>query len=523
MPQRAWTLAWIVALTPLLGFWTYGLFDLDEGIYAASLREMMERGDPFVITYGGAPFLEKPILVYWVAWGFHLLGVGGEVGLRLGSVLASIGTLAVSASFARRRFGDNAGLWTLLILGCSPLFAIVSKMFIPDALLVFFLTWGLTLFWDSTENARLRPLAAACLGFAMLAKGPVAPAIFVLLLVYLVWRVPSVRQGLKGGWVVSLLVFVAIVSLWYVPIALAKGGEFFREFILYQNLGRLVGADTAHRADFYAYIPVLIVALAPFIVAIVPAFRTLRSKPVEIFLWAWAIVIFVLFSAAGTKLPHYILPCLPPLAMILGRQISEATPSGWWALGWAFLLCAGSWTAYWLMGEYRDALLPLAAGATFGALLAFRASMRRAGLGATGLAAVWPVTVGAAVFGIPAYWGGGQKDAYESAKAAYSNGRDSVVEFRMEGLGARMATSQPSTYWYFGRPKATVFWIDELAAIIDPGDRILSRRGRLTNEHIGRLAQVGLAVERVGTWGEYDVYRVSARGHDSTSTLFQQL
>ncbi len=507
MPGRAWILAWIIALTPLLGFWAYGLFDLDEGIYAASLREMMARGDAFVIMFDGAPFLEKPILVYWVAWGFDLLGFTGEFGLRLGSVLAAIGTLAICTAFARRRFGEHAGAWTLLILACSPLFMIVARMFIPDALFVFFLTASLLVFWESLERRGLRILSAVLLAAAALAKGPVAPAIFLLLVIYALFRLPTIRHGLRGGWVVGTLAFISVVALWYVPIMLDKGPEFVKEFILFQNLGRLAGEDEAHRGDFYIYVPIIFVALAPFIFAIKRAFIGLRSKPIERFLWAWAILVFVIFSAAGSKLPHYILPCLPPLAILLAAQLAEDPPSGWWAVGWAIVAAAGVWTAWGFLEEYRQAVMPLAGGASLGVLLSLRAVMRGARLGAAGAGAAWPVAVAGLVLGVPAYWQVSHADAVKAAEAAYADGGEQVVEFRVEGLGGRMVTSHPSTYWYFGRPRASTYWFDELVDQLPAQGRILTRRSRLTLGHLDALRSLGLSVSRERVVGEYEIYR----------------
>lgn len=498
----------------MIGFWAYGLFDLDEGIYAASLKEMMQRGDPFVITFGGVPFLEKPILIYWVAWGFNLVGIGGELGLRLGSVLSSIGTMWISSWFARRHFGDSVGLWTLLILGCSTLFMGVARMFMPDALMVFFLTCSLLLLWESLENPRLRWVSAGAAGLAALAKGPVAPLFYVVIVVYIGWRLPEVRKRLRGRWLASLGIFAAIIGIWYVPIAVLQGREFFQEFIIYQNIARLMGADVYHRADFYMYIPVLIISLAPFIFAAVGAFKRKRATPVEAFLWAWVIIVFVIFSAAWTKLPHYILPSIPPLAMLLSSELCERRPSAWIPVAWALFACALAWVGWAIWQPYRDGLLIVAFGATIGVMLSLRAISRGGGFGPASLATAWPLTVAACVFGIPVYWKIMQRDAFEAAKVAYEHGSQSVVEFRMEALGAHAATSHPSTHYYFGRPAKLVFWFDDLLVGSADGFRLITRRGRLTQAHVEELSRFGADARLTGRWGEYEVYQLSERAKD---------
>lgn len=490
----------------MIGFWSYGLFDLDEGIYAASLREMMNRGDAFLITFDGAPFLEKPILVYWVAWGFHILGIGGELGLRLGSVLASIGTMWVSSWFARKHFGDNVGLWTLLILGSSCLFMGVGRMFMPDALLVFFLTCALLLFWESLENVRLRWLSTSAAAFGALAKGPVAPALYVALLAYVGLRLPERRKALKGGWILASMSFVTILGLWYFPIAVSRGGEFFREFLLYQNIGRIIGADVHHRADFYFYVPVIILALAPFVFAMVAAFRDHRQKPVEAFLWAWAIIVFVLFSLAGSKLPHYILPCVPPLAILLSAAVCGDRLARWVPIAWAFAICALGWTSWAVLEPYREVLFVLALGATAGVVLALRTASRGGGFGSISFAAAWSVTVAACVFGVPAYWKLAQRNAFEAAEAAFGDRSATVVEFRMQGLGEPKVISHPSSHYYFGRPARSLFWFDDLLNMATDGLRVLTRRERLSHAHVSALESLGFRCRSEGRWGEYELF-----------------
>ena len=145
-------LVWILAILPLVGFWSYGLFDLDEGIYAASLREMIERDSWITVTYGGAPFYEKPILIYWVARLFLGLGFSDEMALRLPSVLAAIWTYWMIFSFVRRRFGAEKASNAVLVLSLSPLMVVMARMFTPDSLLLFFITGAFLSFWESIKR-----------------------------------------------------------------------------------------------------------------------------------------------------------------------------------------------------------------------------------------------------------------------------------------------------------------------------------------------------------------------------------
>ena len=111
-PQATWFMAWAIAVLPLLGWWLYGLFDLDEGFYGSVVSEMNRRGEWITPYYNGHPWFEKPILLYWVAKPF-MMAFGDVVGPRLPSVLATIGTYGLVAWFVRRRWNDETARWCL--------------------------------------------------------------------------------------------------------------------------------------------------------------------------------------------------------------------------------------------------------------------------------------------------------------------------------------------------------------------------------------------------------------------------
>ena len=89
MQKWAWPALGVFVLACFYGFWWYGPFDLDEGLYAVALMEMQERGDWVMPTYRGEPFWEKPILVFWTAWIADLCGADGVLALRLPSIVGA--------------------------------------------------------------------------------------------------------------------------------------------------------------------------------------------------------------------------------------------------------------------------------------------------------------------------------------------------------------------------------------------------------------------------------------------------
>ncbi|MEW5883441.1 MAG: glycosyltransferase family 39 protein [Armatimonadota bacterium] len=505
MPARLVLLA-LTVVAIFWGFWGYGLFDLDEGIYAAALSEMRLRGDWLVPTYGGVPFFEKPILQYWAALGALSVGIPGEAALRLPSVLASLGTLLLVYRFARARWGETAALSSAGALALSPLFAGVGRMFMPDALLVFFLTSALLAFWASVEGrARSRWLALACLGAAVLAKGPMPVAVFLLVLAF-VWLLrPEARARMRGGWAVGGALFLLVVAAWYVPVAMREGGAFFQEFVIRQNLGRLAGEDTAHLGPAYFYLPILLVGFAPFSLALPLVWKDREGDPLDGFLWAWALVVFVLFSVAGSKLPHYILPMFPPLALLLGRwQARVGARLPYLATGWFLLLGIGLLVASGGLGEYQRLGFGLAVACLLGTAIGLVAYARGAGFSVQAWLAAAPFVLFALHGGVPAYWEATHAPVRTLAVEARRHG-GTVRSYRMGGMGEPGVVSHPSFQWYLGRNVPGVDWPDEALA---RDGLLLTRRGRL---RVAGFEGGGVSASLLSAAGDLVLFEVTRR------------
>jgi 4-amino-4-deoxy-L-arabinose transferase-like glycosyltransferase len=334
----------LACVIPYLGFWLYGLFDLDEGFYAAVVSEMARRGEWITPLYNGRPWFEKPILAYWIT--IPAVSLFGEwVGPRLPAVLATLTTTWVLFKWVKRWFGEiESWLVALAYSGCL-LVAGVGRLMMTDPPLVLFIVLALTCFFDSCARPEgslsLRLLAALFVGVGVLAKGPVAAVLFLGTVAAFSWVAPGWRRRVwsgsttggfagalsgRGGWVLGLVVALATLSLWYVPCYLANGQQFIDEFLIKQNIGRFSGGDRAHGVPWWAhpfyYPAILLVALAPAWIAGRGPFRTPDGPETRVMAWKFALVSalvpLLFFSLSGTKLPHYILPSVPGLAVVLG-------------------------------------------------------------------------------------------------------------------------------------------------------------------------------------------------------------
>ena len=330
-------LALLFACLPLFGWWMTGLFDVDEGFYGAVVAEMNRRGEWVTPFFNGNPWFEKPILLYWLAKPCMML-LGPDFGPRLPSVLSTIALFVVCGFFMRRRYGASAQSLTIFCLGSSILVLALGRLMMTDAPLNLALTTAFLSFYESlVGDRRWRILTAFCLGVGVLAKGPVAIILFVIVAGIALWRDPILREQIKGFWLAGTAVLFAVIAAWYVPCYMANGQTFVDEFLIKQNIGRFLGGDKAHSlglAGLPFYIPFVIIGICPWGWAEWRAFTKENiDDSFSKFLFIWAATIFIFFPISSAKLPHYILPMIAPMAMLAAKRIDSKPRLKWTAVG----------------------------------------------------------------------------------------------------------------------------------------------------------------------------------------------
>lgn len=343
---RKWALV-LACVLPFVGFWATGLTDLDEGFYSAVVNDMMRRGDWITPTINGEPWFEKPILLYWLT--IPSVAVFGDaVGPRLPSVLCTIATAFVLFRFVRRHFSvDLARLAAAAYCG-SLIVTGLGRLLMTDAPFVLALTVAFTTFWDSINGSpKMRTWTAVALGFAVLAKGPVAGLLFLFVAGFTYWRIKELRPNFKGHWLAGVALFVVVVGAWYVPCYLVNGDVFVQKFLIEQNIGRFQGGDKPHAVPWWShpiFFPVILfLGLMPW------SWWALRAKwfkwpeePLRRYLWIWGLVPLVFFTVSLTKLPHYILPAVAPLLVVTLLAVVERREEKGQHDFW--LKCAAFWS-----------------------------------------------------------------------------------------------------------------------------------------------------------------------------------
>lgn len=321
----------LLALTASLLLFRLGAAPLvgpDEPRYARVAVEMRRTGDIVTPTLQGQPWLEKPALYYWLAAGaFSLLGET-EAAARLPSVTAGVLFVAATAFTGSRLYGASAGLHAGFVLGTAVLTFAYGRAAAMDMLLAAAVTAALGLLALAVlgrGGAWTVPGAYAFMGVATLAKGPIGFLLPVLVTGGYVLAArdrSALRRALSP---LGALVFLLIAAPWYILVYLAQGQAFIDVFLLDHNLARFTSTIHRHPGPPYYYLPILVGGLFPWSGLLLPAFGAVRPRRSrsDLFVLLWFALPFAFFSAAGSKLPGYVLPCLPPLALLMGRAADE--------------------------------------------------------------------------------------------------------------------------------------------------------------------------------------------------------
>ena len=319
--------ALLLALVAALLFLRQGEVPLvgpDEPRYARVAVEMARSGDLVTPTLQGRPWLEKPILYYWMAAAAFRAFGENETAARLPSLLATLLLVGTTALVGARVHGAAAGLHAGFVLGTCVLAFAYGRAASMDMLLAALVTASIGLFGLAALGIAGRlaiPAAFGFAGLATLAKGPlglVLPGLVVIAYLAATRDRPLLRRLASP---VPWLVLLAVAGPWYAAVLLTQGRAFVDTFLLDHNVQRFTSTIHRHPGPVVYYLPVLLAGLFPWSGLLAPAFAFARPRRdrADLFVLAWLVGPLLFFSMAGSKLPGYILPCLPPLAILMGR------------------------------------------------------------------------------------------------------------------------------------------------------------------------------------------------------------
>jgi 4-amino-4-deoxy-L-arabinose transferase-like glycosyltransferase len=341
-------------LTPLLGGDGLGLVGADEPRYAQIAHEMLDRFDsahsladrlsacvtPYLY---GHPWLEKPALYYWRAmFTFQDFGVH-DWSARLPSTSFAF-VMAALIYLHMRRFRAGGHLDAALItVSCAGIIGFArgasTDMQMAAPLAIGLLGWYA---WYETGSKFWLFDIYFFTGVATLAKGPVAPFLAALIIASFAFLRREWRIIGRSFWWPGVLLYFAMVLPWFIAVQI-QNPTFFREFFLEHNLERFATDRYQHVQPFWYYIVVIVLAMMPWTVvagrALVDGIltsgaewrlrrlnprRRIPKRPGDAFpefLVLWALIPIVFFSFSKSKLPGYILPSIPPIAILTGDYL----------------------------------------------------------------------------------------------------------------------------------------------------------------------------------------------------------
>lgn len=353
-----WTL---LILFLLVWFWMLGarvLVPTDEGRYAEMAREMVATQDWITTRLNGIKYFEKPPLQTWMnAITFELFGLG-EWQARLWTGLCGLLGIGLAAYTGKRVFSARVGYYAALVLASSFFWAGMGHINTLDMGLSGMMTIALCALLMAQRDGASREgqrnwmlLCWAGMALAVLSKGLIGivlpGAVLVLYTLFARdWAIWKRLHLVKG-----LLLFFAICTPWFVAVSL-RNPEFPQFFFIHEHFQRFTTKIHSRTGPWYYFIPILLLGIIPWLGVFFQSlwkgtreqrdtagYNSLnggRFQPKRLLL-VWAVFIFVFFSISDSKLPSYVLPIFPALALLIACYLEEADRK---ALAWAGSLVA---------------------------------------------------------------------------------------------------------------------------------------------------------------------------------------
>ncbi|HEX5604225.1 MAG TPA: glycosyltransferase family 39 protein [Pyrinomonadaceae bacterium] len=333
----------------IIAFYLYGLGKLpllgpDEPRYAQVAREMFLTGDLITPTLGHHTWFEKPALLYWmIAGSFKVFGVN-EWAARFGPALCGLLTIAAVWLVGReidREEPRGFAFWSVVVSGSCLGLIVFSRAASFDVVITMTTTWALAFFLLHELRNRRSFLAGfyVFVGLSLLAKGLVGIVIpFGVVGLYYVLRRKWPSRSVLASVIWGMPLGIAVSAIWYGPVIARHGWTFIDEFFVQHHFARYVSNKYHHPQPIYFY-PVIILMLAlpwtPYLIAALAKVRSWKWRGddglsiVRVFSVAWLLLPILFFSFSGSKLPGYVLPVIPAIALLVSDRLTRIFNPRW--------------------------------------------------------------------------------------------------------------------------------------------------------------------------------------------------
>ena len=325
----------------------------DEGRYGDVGRFMMVSGDWLAPRLDGIPFFHKPPLLHWLqAAALSLAGVHPWVS-RWVPVLHAVLMIAVMAWATRRLWNEQVALRATWMLGTSLAFLIGGQYINHDMLVAAWISvaiwcFALSMLHGDRPCPQLARMGFVACGLGVLAKGLIGLVLPGLVMVVWVTLMRLWRKALHLPWISGLAALAVVTLPWFVWVEQVHPGV-FDYLIIGQHFGRYTGTTFNNPWPWWFYVAILCGLLFPWAFlaygsGLGQLFKQPRQllqpvSPQRALLWVWLVAITVFFSMPRSKLVGYILPVLPPLAVIAALVWEQRIAPRAWSRGLFAVLC----------------------------------------------------------------------------------------------------------------------------------------------------------------------------------------
>ncbi|MFB3301779.1 lipid IV(A) 4-amino-4-deoxy-L-arabinosyltransferase [Pseudomonas sp. AMR01] len=320
----------------LLPLASHGLWIPDETRYAQISQEMLLTGKWASPHFMGIRYFEKPAAGYWmIALGQAIFGQN-LFGVRFASALSTGLSIVLVYLVSRRLWNDpqKSLISTVLYMSFVSV-ALLGGYANLDPQFTFWVNLTGVALWfcfdSTTRGARLWSwalLGFAC-GMGFMTKGFLAWLLPVLIaLPYALWQ--KRFRELLGYGVVAVVVAIVVSLPWALAVHLQEP-DYWNFFFWHEHIQRFAGDDAQHAEPFWFYLPLLVAFSLPWIALLPSTFKQAwveKRLPKTAFVLLWLLMPLAFFSLAKGKLPSYIMPCLLPLALLMGSTLSDKLTQG---------------------------------------------------------------------------------------------------------------------------------------------------------------------------------------------------
>jgi 4-amino-4-deoxy-L-arabinose transferase-like glycosyltransferase len=385
----------------LPGFFNIPPIDRDEARFAQATKQMVESGDFVDIRFQDEVRYKKPVGIYWMQ--AAAVETASALGLpraqvrvwlyRVPSLIGAIGAVLLTYWTALAFVTRRGAILAALIMCSSVLLGVEARLAKTDAMLLLTVVAAMGamarvyLSWQRGEDPAHPPWSGPAIFWTALAGGVLLKGPLILMFVGLTIVTLAILDR-SAAWlwrlrpVWGLMWMLVLVLPWFIAIFWRAGDAFFSDSIGGDMLSKL-GAQESHGAPPGIYLLLFWITFwpgAPLAGMAVPAVWRARREPGAQFLLAWLIPSWIVFELVLTKLPHYVLPLYPAIAILTIGALERRVLSRSWLMRGA---------AWWFVIPALTSVIAVVGAVTLTRQPVFLA---------------WPFVAAALIFGLFAWW-----------------------------------------------------------------------------------------------------------------------